>query len=585
MPRPKPSFDVYDDLFVGIRYSVDTNNFNKNTKITITCEHGHTYITSITKIESLGHNYKECPHCKKSSTNESKGISYSVVDTYAKQNNLSFTPIKDYYNRWKDTITFTCIHDGDVFEVKSLAYWEDVTSKQKYSCKQCEINKLGLLDNEEFHTNINNINDISGSSVYFDIPVDTNTLTPVLKSRIESQDKWRLVEFTNTKNKCMYQCNTCGNKKKCSPFNIFTKKGAGCAACNALKTVNKRKHKVVEICKNNNIIIKGFDAFSNFEFKCNKCGAEFSKKCIIGGYEEYNLSCPECYKITRRKSQTEVESYVNELGYETISEYKGFGCEIDIYIPSKKIAIEYCGLVWHSTKYKKDKLVHKKKLDICGKSGIRLITMFEDEWITSREICESRIKSMLGSIQDKIHGRKCEVRVVENKEALAFCKENHIQGKGQSNTAVGLFYKGEMVSVMTFSKPSVSKSATGYDWELNRFCSKIGYIVNGGACKMLNYFKKDKKDQTIVTFADLRWATGNVYEKIGFSEIKETSPNYYYFGKLTGYTRKHRFNFTKQKLLKLHGLSCSDLTEYDLADLLGLYRIYDCGHKKYILNI
>ena len=65
MPRPKPKFKDYQHLFNGLTFKVDTTNFNVNSKVTITCEFGHEYITSITKIKSLSHDYKTCPHCKK----------------------------------------------------------------------------------------------------------------------------------------------------------------------------------------------------------------------------------------------------------------------------------------------------------------------------------------------------------------------------------------------------------------------------------------------------------------------------------------------------------------------------------------
>ena len=54
--------------------------------------------------------------------------------------------------------------------------------------------------------------------------------------------------------------------------------------------------------------------------------------------------------------------------------------ELDIVIPDKKIAIEYCGLYWHSEKMGHDKNYHLNKLSMCEKIGYRLITVFEDEW-------------------------------------------------------------------------------------------------------------------------------------------------------------------------------------------------------------
>ena len=67
--------------------------------------------------------------------------------------------------------------------------------------------------------------------------------------------------------------------------------------------------------------------------------------------------------------------------------------ELDIYIPSKKIAIEYNGLIWHSEKFKgKVFNYHLNKTENCEKIGIRLIHIFEDEWNEKKEIIKSKFQ-------------------------------------------------------------------------------------------------------------------------------------------------------------------------------------------------
>lgn len=68
------------------------------------------------------------------------------------------------------------------------------------------------------------------------------------------------------------------------------------------------------------------------------------------------------------------------------------GKELDIYIPSKNLAIEYNGLYWHSDKAtleKNDipnketrmyaKYRHIEKTKLCKEKNIRLIHIFEDD--------------------------------------------------------------------------------------------------------------------------------------------------------------------------------------------------------------
>lgn len=583
MPRPKPNPDDYKHLFEGMKYRiVSTGNFNVNTKIIISCEYGHEYITSITKIKSLCHNYKQCPHCIKKENFEKKGIPVSKIEQYCSNNNLTFYPKKDFYNRWKDAIVFEC-KNGHKHEVKSLSYWENNAIENKFVCAECEIQSLGLMSDDSLNEYLSNYNPVKVETANILPSFDVCNLPESLRQKMEGQSKWRIINYTNARTKATYQCVDCGETKVCNPHNLFGPKGYGCLNCNKIRSLKKKAEKVIEVCKLNNIVIINNNN-SNFSFKCNNCGMEFAKECVICDYDTYNITCPSCYKSTKRKSQIQLENYIKSLGIHTVSEHKEFGVELDIFIPSHKTAIEYCGLVWHSTKYKNDRNCHLNKLKVCESHGVKLLTIFEDEWIQKQDICKSRINHILGMNSKRIFGRKCEVSFIDNKTALQFCEDNHIQGRGQSNQSVGLFDNSELVGVMTFSKPSTAKSAGGYDWELNRFCNKVNTYVVGGADKMLQHFIKSNTGITLVSFADKRWSTGNVYDKLGFVKEKETAPNYYYFGKNTKYKRLHRFNFTKSKIMSLMGLKNTPLSETDLAKAYGLFRIYDCGHIKYIMK-
>ena len=69
--------------------------------------------------------------------------------------------------------------------------------------------------------------------------------------------------------------------------------------------------------------------------------------------------------------------------------------ELDIYVPSRNLAIEYCGLYWHSDLVIEDKYYHKNKYDLCYKKGIRLITVFEDEYLADKRSVLSRLRRIL----------------------------------------------------------------------------------------------------------------------------------------------------------------------------------------------
>ena len=91
------------------------------------------------------------------------------------------------------------------------------------------------------------------------------------------------------------------------------------------------------------------------------------------------------------------------------------GKELDIYIPNKKLAIEYDGLVWHSEKFNKQWDYHLMKTLECEKQGIRLIHIFEDEWLEHKEIVKAKLKHILGYDNDlpKVFARKCVVNEID----------------------------------------------------------------------------------------------------------------------------------------------------------------------------
>lgn len=113
--------------------------------------------------------------------------------------------------------------------------------------------------------------------------------------------------------------------------------------------------------------------------------------------------------------------------------------QLDIYLPDHNLAIEYNGLYYHNelripTNY------HLNKTLKCNEKGIRLIHIFEDEWLYKQEIVKSRLKNILGLTENKIFARKCVIKEVNSKESKLFLDSNHLQGFTNSSVKLGLYY-------------------------------------------------------------------------------------------------------------------------------------------------
>jgi hypothetical protein len=216
------------------------------------------------------------------------------------------------------------------------------------------------------------------------------------------------------------------------------------------------------------------------------------------------------------------------------------------------------------------------KTNECADNNIELFHIFENEFLdrTKKEIWLSMILSKLGRT-NKIHARKCTVRLISSEESKEFLTKNHMQGSSKSNIRLGLFYEEALVQVMTF------RTHEKYEWEIARLASLINYTIVGGASKLLNYFKKNYSPNSILSFANRRWSSGNLYEKLGFKFIADTPPNYFYF-RVNENILYPREKFQKHKLRGI--LDSFDESRTEIENMLdnGYRIIYDSGNKKYV---
>lgn len=262
------------------------------------------------------------------------------------------------------------------------------------------------------------------------------------------------------------------------------------------------------------------------------------------------------------------------------------GKEIDVYIPSLKIGIEYNGNFWHGEGMNgKTSASHLEKTELAKKNGIKLIQIFEDEYFLQKPIVYNKISHLINADNNlpRIMARKCEIRETSQILAEPFLNENHIQGFVDSTIHVGAFYNGKLVAVMSFKRESKKENNT--KWELTRFASDNNYVCQGIGGKLFKYFVRNYNPTEIKSFADRRWTINednNVYIKLGFNFDRYVEPNYrYYNAKVDRYRRFHKFGFRKQILHKKYGFPLT-MTEAEMTRALGYKKIWDCGLIRYV---
>jgi hypothetical protein len=404
--------------------------------------------------------------------------------------------------------------------------------------------------------------------------LDTNLF--IYKSRKIHGDKYdySLTNYVNSHTKVWIICPKHGVFEQL-PNNHLSKE-QGCYNC--LGKINNTES-FISICSkihNNKYdysLVYYNDITGKVDIICPEHGI-FSQRCDS---HRNGIGCPKCSNNGSSKGEHEINDFILSLGLKTKLKNRQIidGKELDIYIPSHNIAIEYDGLYWHSEEFV-DKNYHLNKTELCEKIGIQLIHIFEDEWVYKKDIVKSRLKNILGLTENKIYARKCEIKEVSAKDSKQFLDCNHIQSSVKSTKNIGLYYHNELVSIMTFGRrPMINK----YDQELIRFCNKLDTIVVGGANKLLKYFVKTYKPKEIVSYADRRWSQGNLYQQLNFNLIKNTIPNFYY---IIDKKRVNRLNYQKHKLIK-DGYDKNKTANQIMSDI-NIKKIYDCGTKKYLIT-
>ena len=307
-----------------------------------------------------------------------------------------------------------------------------------------------------------------------------------------------------------------------------------------------------------------------YDWKCVKCDHEFQDHIDNGSFPK----CTQCFpKQNWSVGELEVADYVTSLGETIVRNDRTVlgNRELDIYIPAKKIAIEYNGIYWHSSE-KKDNSYHVDKFLRCRDLGIHLIQIFEDEWDRSKEIVKKRLGSILGH-NERIFARKCNIVEVPVSAYKEFVITNHLAGYAHATFRYGLEHDGELVAVMSFARSRYTDSGS----EMIRYCSTANVV--GGASKLLKHFITVHNPPNIVTYANRCWSEGNLYRTIGFTDVttKDNNVGYWY---IRNGIRHHRSSFTKTRLVKL-GYS-AEKTEGEIMSDAGYHKIYDCGNYKFL---
>jgi hypothetical protein len=547
---------------------------------------GHVYNSKINN-----HNHLFCPECGADKTESSikniddeirKRISDYIQEVY--DGSYRFFKYKmfiqifgaDVYlrvlekteNIWKSNNSFTSIIRSFVEGIENIpkcaldnckktVIFNSNYGWQKYCSYECSANSKERL------------NRLSGNNNYFSNPDNISRIRRNNISKYGVENYTQSEEYKNRLNSGDIIRNP--NPEKVSLSRML----------NHYNTIDSKFTKIKKLFTFDEYKSHGSSTYYRYKWECKICDHKFEWWLNMG----CEPICPKC-KPKGTKHEVLIKNLLDNYNIPYIFRDRkvlGNGQEIDIYIPSKKLGIEINGLYYH-TDNRVPKTYHYDKMILMQNTGNDLIHIFGDEILRKENIVLNKLKYRLGLIKRNIGARECVVKEIDNKTKSRFLNKYHLQGDVNASIKLGLFYKNRLVAVMTFGEPRSGIGSNKHpenSYELIRFCTIFNFNISGAGGKLLNYFKNNYKWKKIYSYADRRWSTGDVYEKLGFKLTASRNYNYWYTKNHT--ERLHRSGFRKEeRSYKLENHN-PNISELDDMKNNGYEVVWDCGTLTYTM--
>lgn len=274
-----------------------------------------------------------------------------------------------------------------------------------------------------------------------------------------------------------------------------------------------------------------------------------------------------CWQCGQRENiaQNEVASFIESLGVRIEHENRAVldGLHIDVWAPDLKIGVEYHGSHWHTEDRVGNKHREKYERSVCA--NVKLIQVFDFEWLDRRSAVENRLRALFGG-GSSVGARECDISEINRSEAGRFFKETHTQGAGSTPVLVyGLHHAGVLVAAMSFGMNRYGKEG----WELLRYASRGR--VQGGFSKLLSAFLRNREPSVLTSYCDLRWGDGEVYRRNGFTLDGITKPDFWYVDR-RGQRLQRQAAWDRPE----------GMTQREWAEQNGYRKILGVGHQRWV---
>ena len=266
--------------------------------------------------------------------------------------------------------------------------------------------------------------------------------------------------------------------------------------------------------------------------------------------------------------------------------------EVDLYLPSLGIGIEFNGFWFHSSAtsspHCKPRTYHRDKSDLALSRGVRLYHFWED---VDNTLILSVLAPHLGIPSTRHHARSLVLSKVSPSEASSFYGLHHAKGcASSSSTHYGLFTQdGLPVSMLSLSLGDAGRA------HIERYCNVPFHQVAGGFSRLLTAFLREHPEvSTVLTYCDRDLSpdpSATVYARHGFDLLGSTVPSLrFWCGESLGFGYDKGSVYSRQRcrksvLLELNPKADPSMSGLALAESMGLYPVYGCGSWSYSLDV
>jgi len=336
--------EIFTDLLKNEGYCLLSHDYkNAKTPMHIRCPNGH-----ITKMRwndfQQGH---RCRYC-------ANNVKYEKDYIFSYFNEHGYTVISNNYENTNKKLKVICPNEHE-WEVSFKRF------KNGIRCPYCRGNAKNTTEN--------------------------------VRKILESAGYELLSEYKNAVTKLKMRCSN--GHIIFMRYNNF-QRGQRCPYCNGgIKLTNEYVKEFIQ--KEGYILLTPYkNALSYITLECPN-GHKWKTKW------NWFKSGQRCYcnnKSNKSKAEGEIINYIRYFysgdiinGDRTLikNPYTNKMLELDIWIPEKRIAIEFNGVYWHSKKDVMDR--DKIKREYCDNNKIKLLIIDEREWLTNKESCLSYIKN------------------------------------------------------------------------------------------------------------------------------------------------------------------------------------------------